>query len=263
MKTDFDNLVKTRSSNKGEKTLQKTDERTILCIGVPMRIRVFLIVVLLVSCGLLFAGDIAIFQNLGFSPDSRYYMFAQYGATEKTSLPYAELFVVDVPANRFVPKGVKKATYDNPIEPGADGRGALFNLLTDSVDLKKRWNINHVLTGRLVYILLDGAEPKSQLEFRDFQDKKKYRITLVQSSRGSGNGVASSFHLLVTVEEASGRFTTHTVGLPEYWRKGVRRYRIKQVLLAPDERSVVIVVEREEQDATGVNIRYMVETLRP
>ena len=65
------------------------------------------------------------------------------------------------------------------------------------------------------------------------------------------------------MEEANGRFTTHTVGLPDYWRKGVRRYKIKQVLLAPDERSVVIVVEREEQDSTGVNIRYMVETFRP
>ena len=190
-------------------------------------------------------------------------MFAQYGAVEKTALPYAELFVVDVAANRFVSGGVKKATYNHPIQPGLDGQGALFNLLTDSVDLKKRRGINHVLTGRLVYILLDGAEPKSQLEFRDFQDKKKYRITLVQSSRGNGTEVSSSFHLVVTVEETDGRFNSHTVGLPDYWRKGVRSYKIKQVLLAPDERSVIIVVQREEQDSGGVNIRYMVETLRP
>ena len=86
---------------------------------------------------------------------------------------------------------------------------------------------------------------------------------LIQSSKGSGDSVQSSFHLVVTVEETSGRIASHTVGLPDYWRKGVKRYRIKQVLLAPDERSVVIVVEREEQDSTGVNIRYMVETLRP
>jgi predicted secreted protein len=228
-----------------------------------MRIRAFLIVLFVAVCGLLFAGDIATFQNLGFSADSRHFMFAEYGAVEKTALPYAELFVVDVAANRFVSGGVEKATYNHPIQPGLDGQGALFNLLTDSVDLKKRWAIDHALTGRLVYILLDGAEPKSQLEFRDFQDKKKYRITLVQSARGDSTEVSSSFHLLVTVEEASGRFTTHTVGLPDFWRKGVRRYKIKQVLLAPDERSVVIVVEREEQDSTGVNIRYMVETLRP
>ena len=228
-----------------------------------MRIRGFLIIIFLAACSLLFAGDYATFQNLGFSADSGYFMFGQYGADEKNALPYAEIFVVDVAANRFVPGGVKEAAYDNPIQPGVDGRGALFNLLTDSVELKKRWRIDHTLTGRLVYILLDGAQPKSQLEFRDFQDKKKYRITLVQSARGSGTEVSSSFHLVITVEGESGSFTTHTVGLPDYWRKGVRSYKIKQVLLAPDERSVVMVIEREEQDSSGVNIRYMVETLRP
>jgi len=228
-----------------------------------MRIKAFPIFILFAVCSLLSAGDFATFQNLGFSPDGKYFMFAQFGAAEKTALPYAELYVVDVATNRFVPGGVEKASYNHPIQPGLDGRGALFNLLSDSVDLKKRFQINHVLTGRLVYILLDGAEPKSQLEFRDFQDKKAYRITLVQSSRGSGTEVSSSFHLSVRVEDTSGRFTTHTVGLPEYWRNGVRGYKIKQVLLAPDERSVVIVVQREEQNSAGVNVRYMVETFKP
>ncbi len=228
-----------------------------------MRTQAFLFVLLFLCGALLFAGDIATFQNLGFSQDSKYFMFAQYGAEEKSSLPYAEAFVVDVAANRFASGGVRKETYDQAIEPGSDGRGALFNLLTESVDIKKRYNINHTLTGRLVYILLDGAEPKSELEFRDFQGKKKYRITLIQSSKGSGDSVKSSFHLVVTVEEPSGRIASHTVGLPDYWRKGVKRYRIKQVLLAPDDRSIIMVIQKEEQDTLGSNIRYMVETLRP
>ncbi len=228
-----------------------------------MRTAAYLFLFLLAACGLLFAGDIATFQNLGFSQDSRYYMFAQYGAEEKTSLPYAEAYVVEVAANRFAPGGAEKATYKVPIEPGTDGLGALFKLLSESPQLGKRYGIDHVLTGRLVYILLDGAEPKSQLEFRDFQGKKKYRITLNQSSSGSGDSLKAAFHLVVTVEEPSGRITSHTVGLPDYWRKGVRRYRIKQVLLAPDDRSLVMVIEKEEQDSAGANVRYMVETLKP
>jgi predicted secreted protein len=228
-----------------------------------MRTQAFLFVLLFLCGALLFAGDIATFQNLGFSQDSKYFMFAQYGAEEKSSLPYAEAFVVDVAANRFASGGVRKKTYNQAIEPGNDGRGALFNLLTESVDIKKSYNINHTLTGRLVYILLDGAEPKSELEFRDFQGKKKYRITLIQSSKGSGDNVQSSFHLVVTVEEPSGRIASHTVGLPDYWRKGVKRYRIKQVLLAPDDRSIIMVIQKEEQDTLGSNIRYMVETLKP
>ena len=209
-----------------------------------------------------FAGDAAVFQNLGFSPDGRYYMFAQYGVAERNSQPYAEIFTVDVARNRFVPAGVRKATAKNAVEPGTDGRGALFNLLADVLPLKKKYGIDHAFTGRLLYILLDGAEPKPELEFRDFQTEKKYKVVLNQSSSGSGSGLKSSFHLVVTVQDPAGEARTYTAGDPSYWRDGVRRYRIKQILLAPDGRSVVFAMEKEEEDPAGADIRYMVETLK-
>jgi hypothetical protein len=37
---------------------------------------------------------------------------------------------------------------------------------------------------------------------------------------------------------------------------------MKQIVLAPDGSSLVFVVQKEEQDTQGVNIRYMVETLK-
>ena len=39
------------------------------------------------------AGDKANFVNLGFSTNSRYYMFAQYGLDTDTYYPYAEILV--------------------------------------------------------------------------------------------------------------------------------------------------------------------------
>jgi predicted secreted protein len=213
--------------------------------------------------GVVVAGDSANFQNLGFSEDSRYFMFAQYGASQESGFPYAELYTVDVRDNRFVPGGSQKTASETAIEPGNDGQGALFNLLEQAVPLKRRYGIDHTRSGRLVYILLDGAEPQSEVEFRDFGTGRKYHITLSQASAGSGAEIKSSFHVVVTITEASGTMSSHTVGLPDYWRPGVRRYRIKQVLLAPDSRSVVLVIEREEQNGSGANIRYMVETLRP
>ena len=222
----------------------------------------FSVPVLLVPPGVR-AGDVARFQNLGFSPDARAFLFAQYGVSEKSSLPYAELYAVDVAANRFFPAGVRSATYDNPVEPGETGVGALFNLLGESVELVRTRRIDHTLTGRLVYILLDGAEPKHELEFRDFQTGLRYRIALIQSSRGAGAEVQAAFHLRVGIEGPAGRTATYTVGLPDHWRRAVKRYRIKQVTLAPDNRSLVFVIEREELDGSGDNIRYMVETLKP
>lgn len=232
-----------------------------------MRAHGFLVPLLVLAAFFLaagaFAGDIATFQNLGFSPDAGTFMFAQHGISEKSSLPYAELYLVEVATNRFVPGGVRTATYRDPVEPGESGLGALLNLLRDSIELVRKHRIDHTRTGRLVYILLDGAEPKYNLEFRDFQAGLRYRISLIQSNRGSGAEVQASFHLQVGIEKANGDTSTYTVGLPDYWRKGVKRYRIKQVTLAPDNRSLVFVIEKEEPDGGGDNIRYMVETLRP
>ena len=101
-----------------------------------------------------------------------------------------------------------------------------------------------------------------ELEFRDFQADKKYKVVLNQSSAGSGSGIKASFHLVITVEDSSGSIRSYTAGDPDYWREGVRGYRIRQILLAPDGRSLVIAVERSEEDPAGASIRYMVETLK-
>jgi predicted secreted protein len=219
---------------------------------------------LFLCSGFLFAGDIAVFQNLGFSPDARYFMFAQHGIAEKNSIPYAELYVVDVAANRFAPQaaggGLKSTT---AVEAGHDGRGALFTLLEENIGIKKRYRIDHLVMGRLLYVLLNGEPPREKLEFRDFESGKKYNIDLIQSASGSGDQIKASFHLRVRVTDAKGRPADYTVGLPDYRRQGVKRYRLKQVLLGPDERSLIFVVEKEEVDTSGVNIRYMVETLKP
>jgi predicted secreted protein len=54
----------------------------------------------------------------------------------------------------------------------------------------------------------------------------------------------------------------YRVGLPDYRRKGVRRYRIHQVVISPRGGAMVVVVEKEQLDSGGDDIRYMVETLR-
>jgi predicted secreted protein len=227
-----------------------------------MHKRLLLACVLALAALPLLAGDAAVFQNLGFSPDGRYFMFAQYGVSESYSLPYAQIFTVDVPRNRFVPGGARKTAGKTAVEPGTDGRGALFNLLAEVLPLKKKYCIDHSLTGRLLYILLDGAQPLAELEFRDFQADKKYTVVLNQSSEGSGTGIRASFHLVITVEDSAGSLRSYIAGRPDYWREGVRQYRIRQILLAPDGRSLVIAMERSEEDPAGASIRYMVETLR-
>jgi predicted secreted protein len=228
-----------------------------------MRIKTSVIGVLLMLCALpLFGGDSASFLNLGFSDNNRYFMFAQYGVREKTSFPYADLFVVDVPTNRFVTGGVKHAEYQNPAEPGYSGEGALFQLYRENLPLVQRHGIRHLETGRILYLLIDGEKPKELLEFRDFITGVQYRVRLIQHAFGSGRNVRSSFHIDLTVTAKSGAVRSFVVGLPNYERKGVRGYRIRQIILSPDAGSLIFVIEKEEIDQTGSDIRYMVETVR-
>ncbi len=222
---------------------------------------VTLLAVLLIG-GVLHAGDVATFVNLGFSEDSRVFMFGQYGVDGESGAAYADLFTVDVPANRFVSDGIQRYRPERVVEATQDGKGALFTLLRRHTGLAERHNIDHLETGRIIYFALNESEPKSRLSFRDHETDRRYDLQLHQSARGSGDSLRARFHITLETTDSSGRTREHTVGLPEFDRDGVKQYRIAQVYLSPDERSVVIVVEMEYPTDGGTNIRYMVETAR-
>lgn len=209
----------------------------------------------------LFAGDAASFVNLGFSDDSKYFLFGQFGLTEKESYPYAELFLVDVKANTFIPKGVKKEVFSVPVFPGQNGSGALYILLNSQNPLIAKYKINYLNTGRAVYLLFNGQEAKDTISFRDFQTGKAYEVNLIQQVYGKDKDRSSSFHLKVQITDKTGEIKSYSVGLPELKREGVIRYRIRQIMATPDNKALIFVVEKDELDSQGVNIRYMIESL--
>jgi predicted secreted protein len=225
-----------------------------------MRTKAWLLALFL-SSGVLSAGDVASFANLGFSADGRYFMFAQYGVQEESSYPYVDLFVVDVAANDFVAQGVVKEAYPKPAEPGFIGESALYTIIGESVALKDKYRIDHLETGRILYLLVDGEEPKPELDFRDFVSGVRYRVKLQQNVYGEKEDIRSSFYVDLTVIAKNGTSKYYRVGLPNYQRRGIKSYRIKQVLLSPNGKSLIFLIEREEVDKTGSNIRYMVETV--
>lgn len=206
------------------------------------------------------AGDVAVFTNLGFSPDSRYFMFAQYGLESSLTKPFAEIYAVNVAKNEFVPNGVQKQTYSVDVYPGQSGEGALFTLLEKQIDLVRNYKIDHLAQGRIVYILVDGQEPKSHIEFRDFTTGNQYALDLIQRAQTTGTVIGASYHIVLKASLKNGTSRTYTVGLPGFVREGVTAYRIKQIILSPDEKSLVFVVEKEYKADSGKTIRYMVET---
>ncbi|HET6487387.1 MAG TPA: DUF2259 domain-containing protein [Spirochaetia bacterium] len=208
------------------------------------------------------AGDVAQFVNLGFSADSKYFMFGQYGVLQKTSTPWAEAYIVNVVGNAFAPHGARRFSTTRALEPGASALGGLLTALADIQPQVKQYRIDHLLPGRLLYILVDGQQPPDTLQFRDFQSGGSYTIDLRQSSTTNTNEVRSSFGLTVTVTQKDGATRTLTAGSPTLERLGVKAYHVKEILLAPDNASLVFLIQRQEQDTDGDNIRYMVETLK-
>jgi predicted secreted protein len=207
------------------------------------------------------AGDVAQFVNLGFSADAKYFLFGQYGIAEKDSVPWADTFIVDIAKNAFVPKGTVSFKGKQAVDPGANGLGALIDAVETGLPQTQKLKIDHLLTGRLLYILVDGADAPDAIEFRDFQSGKSYKLTLTQVA--TPKDASSSFSIAVTVTDKDGKTSTFTVGDPKFVRAGVKAYHIKQIILGPDGSSLVFVVQREEQDTKGNNIRYMVEVVRP
>ncbi len=112
-----------------------------------------------------------------------------------------------------------------------------------------------------MYLLVNGEKPKESLEFRDFYKGDKYIVTLIQEQFGSGDSISSAFHINLSVTDKTDRTSTYTIGLPNYKRKDVLSYRIKQVVFSPAEDGLVFIIEKEISDSDGKSIRYMVETM--
>jgi predicted secreted protein len=226
----------------------------------------FLLLFLLAIPGLLFGGDIAQYVNLGFSQDSGTFVFGQYGIQKDTSIPFASLFFVDVEKNEFYTQGVHHFTTEQPVSVGQDGSGALYNLLHTVTPMIQDLKVNHANQGRLVYLYINGDVAKDQIRFRDFNTQTQYELFLLQSARDSMETEGqreAAFHIQLTATPKSGAVQAYTVGLPDYYRKDVERYRLKQVILSPDEKSIVMVIEKlMATDNNGASIRYMVETVK-
>jgi predicted secreted protein len=223
-----------------------------------------IIILVLVLAGGLWAGDTASFVDLGFSPDGRTYMFGQYGIQSGTLKPWAELFVVDVPNNNFVPGGKFSYTHTGPVTAGQDGSGALYRVLTKNSAIADRYSIDYCFQGQPLYISLDGPETSvaGAIEFRDFETGSNYRATLVPAVEGAGDSLKSSFYINLEKKDKDGGTRFYTVGTPQLKRPLIASYRIRKVMIAPRDGSMILVIEMKKKNGADWDIRYMVEAVR-
>jgi predicted secreted protein len=212
----------------------------------------------------LWAGDSASFVDLGFSPDGKIFMFAQYGVQSRTLKPWAELFVVDVVRNNFVSGGRVSYTHDNPVLAGQDGSGALYRIIAKNTALADQHRINYLNQGQPLHIAMDGdfSSTGESIEFRDFESGNSYRARLVSNVEGSGQNLKSSFFINLECDSRGGAKRSYTVGSPQIKRPFIGSYRIKKVMIAPHDGSMIFVIEMKRQADGDTDTRYMVEALK-
>ena len=220
-----------------------------------------LIALMLALASTAFAGDVATLVNLGFSPDSAYFMFGFYGMDTANGKPYAEVFIVDTKRNDFVPGGVFKGMYGAELQPGWNPAGGFFKLFSDASPMARKYKIDHLSQGRLVYLLINGDSGPDVLSFKDFDTGAQWDVALKESVEEKAGAITSSFGLEVSVSQ-DGKKSSVKAGNPKIRRKGVADYTIRQIVAAPDGKTVVMLIEKLDKSAAGSSIHYMVETFQ-
>jgi len=222
---------------------------------------------LLTGISVLWAGDTAIFVDLGFSPDGRYYMFGQYGVLSPSLRPWAEIYVVNVATNTFVTNGRASFTQTSPIRAGQDGSGILHQLVAGNSALSSRYNINFQNQGLPLYISRDENPSPSgeRITFRDFISGNNYTAQLMPTITGSGRNISSRFHINLYINSQT---IPHIIGAPNFSRQQVVQYNIKRVFInsvnndGSGGNSIIFVIEMKCAAENGFDIRYMVEAFR-
>lgn len=210
---------------------------------------------------LLWAGDTAVFVDLGFSADGRTYMFGQYGVQPETLKPWADVYVVDVASNNFVTGGRVSYVHDSPVTAGHDGAGALYRIIARNSALADRHHIGYLRQGQLLYVAIEGGGSAygETIEFRYFE--KGINFTAALSSNVYDVG-GPSFSIRLERRNSDGSARSYLVGNPGTRRPGVLSYRIHRILASPDNDALIFVIEMKRQNSGNVDIRYMVETLK-
>jgi len=220
----------------------------------------------LLAVSALWAGDAATFVDLGFSANGHYYTFGQYGVDSGSLKPWAELYIVDVPKNNFVSGGRLSYVHAAPIIPGQDGSGALYTLLAANGSLFKKYAIDFLRQSRPLYLSMEanaGSQvDNTPIEFRDFESGDAFTASIVSLVDGTGETLKSSFFINLERTKADGSKKKYVVGTPQIKRPLIAAYRICRVMIAPQDGSMIFVIEMTKKSASGNDIRYMVEALR-
>ena len=97
---------------------------------------VLLLVLMVLGCSRALAADGAAFNAIGYSPDSRYFAFEQYGVQDGSGFPYWDVFVIDLKTNEWVKGSPYRAMLESEeAKPAAARDQASITVEAEAADL--------------------------------------------------------------------------------------------------------------------------------
>lgn len=215
-----------------------------------------------------FGGDVAAFEDIGFSEDGNTYIFAQYGITDKNFQGYAEIYTVDIAENDFVPSGIfKTPPSENTVS--ISGTSIFQKLMDKNRSYINKYNPKPAEIKDILYEkpndLKSGEE---KIVVTDFEHSTRpntitYTFTLVPFYEGKGENLYSSFYIVVEKTDKSGKLLEKkVVGTPDIKRHKISSYAIEKIMCTPDAKNFIIVVEKRSEENGVPTIRYMVEAFQ-
>ena len=211
----------------------------------------------------IFSGELANFEIVGFSSDMKYFSFAEYGLSEDANL-FANLYVINVRKNYFVHNGVFQNKYNIKPQLTENGIGALFSTLLQAHSTLKQYNIDTLDKGKLIYILLDGEVPTSEINFTDFDTGTEYVVSLQQHMRTNSVNQPEAKMVVDLTVLYKGNQHSFVVGNKGFYRPFVEKYVLRSIYTNLDNRSLIFVIEKHsisQIEVNEYNIHYMVETI--
>jgi len=220
-----------------------------------MRMCTLVLILLCASPLALFAGDAATFASLGQSPEGRYFAFAQFGEQDGSGYPYAEIYIVDVKQNAFVPGGVIKKLWRQDAEPLPSGLHVLLELRVQTDSLFKAYDIQAYCQPEEIVASTNSERVHAQWTQ---DDGRQVNVLLEQKSRGEIGAYSSSAAFQLELAKAGDALIR--IGAIKRFRKHVIRYDLDRVLRLHENVGIIVVIRMTAMGFEGPDIRYMVET---
>lgn len=205
-----------------------------------------------------YAGDIANFVNLGFSPDGSYFAFGQHGLTDEKYQSYAEIYCIDVKKNDFLPSGTFKIT-PTLETTDKDSKNIFLSLQDRSARLLSKFKINTKNEGRPIYVITNETLNDKTLFFKDFETGDDYMVILNKEHKSN---MEVSFYINLEITKPNGSKIKKEIGQKGKVRAGVKDYFIKKIIIDNTNSGLVFIIEKHVYDKIGNSIRFMVETVK-